>query len=71
MGNGSTSNWDENAYLSATRDPEDFEVTVQIPVNGDGKDMDPKLYSRQVLNTVYHGRCVFIKFKDMVSPEIL
>ena len=71
VGNGNTSNWDERVYMSSTRDPEDFEVTVQIPVNGVGKDMDPKLYSRKVLNTVYHGRCLFIKFKDMVGLEII
>ena len=68
VGDGSTSLWDGNVYLNATRDPKDFGVSLQtVSLYGVGIDVDPKLYSTKVVNTVFHGRCLFLKFKNMVS----
>ena len=60
----------EDGYINATKDPDELRLEVLDPGWSTGccpEPMDPNKYSIEVLNTVYHGRCVSIKFLNMVS----
>ena len=57
----------ESQYNGATRDPKDLNVSVN---SIHWTPLDANKYSMDVLNTVYHGRCVLVQFLVKVSGPL-
>ena len=60
----------EDGYKNATKDPTELQLEVLAPHSCCPEPLDPDKYQTEVLNTVFHGRCVSIKFLNMVSLGI-